>query len=51
MLGDQHMGEETRGGQALVDDLCRTGAWVNVRHFAQAHLPRTCRSTVKLPGV
>lgn len=28
-----------------------TGAWVSVSHWRQAHLPRTCSSTVNTPGV
>ena len=55
VLGHQHLGQQARSRDAFVDHMrgnrrLGDGLALMVSHWAQAHLPRTWRSTVNTPG-
>ena len=51
VLGHQHLGQQARGGQSLVDDVRRhRRLHVIFSQHLHTHLPRMWRSTVNTPG-
>ena len=51
VFGHHDMSQQAGSRDALVDHLGWYRRLINVSHWRQAHLPRTCCSTVNTPGV